>query len=313
VEIGAVLPQGRLLLDRGAVRAYAQAVQDLGYTYVFAFDHVLGVDPATTDGRDLPFTNVDPFHEPLTTFAFMTACAPELGFCTGVLILPQRQTALVAKQAAEVDFLSGGRLRLGIGSGWNEAEYEALGVPWTRRGSILDEQIETLRLLWTRESTEYRGDYHQFAGVGINPLPVQRPIPLWIGGRSRRALRRAALVGDGYLVPGQPPPDPDDSDWPALFADIRRMRAEAGLATETYGFEARPVPVTPDGWEDSVRAWERIGTTHVSVTTLGDLRGKPGERENERQRDAQTTVDDHIRELDETRSALARFFPAGTS
>jgi probable F420-dependent oxidoreductase len=308
MKIGAVLPQGRLLLDAAAVKAFAQAAEDLGYTHLFSFDHVLGADPQRYTDRALPFTTSDPFHELFSVFSYITACAPRLGLCTGILILPQRQTALVAKQAAEVDLLSGGQLRIGVGTGWNDVEYQALGVPWEGRGRRLDEQIEVLRLLWTQESVSYRGSFHVLDGAGINPRPIQRPIPLWCGGQSERALRRAALACDGYLVPGQPPADPTQSQWPRIFDQIRETRREAGIENHGYGFESRPVPETPDKWEAAVRAWEEIGTTHISVTTLGELRGKPGERENERERDATTTVDDHIADLERVRSALAAFF-----
>jgi probable F420-dependent oxidoreductase len=308
MKFGAVLPQGRLLLDRGALTAFAQAAQDLGYEHIFCFDHVLGADPMRYTDRPLPFDTSDPFHEPFTTFAFLTACAPRLHFCTGVLILSQRQTALVAKQAAEVDFLSGGKLRIGIGSGWNEVEYEALGMPWAGRGRRLDEQIEILRLLWTQESVTYEGTLHTIDGAGINPLPVQRPIPIWIGGHSAPALRRAALSGDGYLVPGQAPVLPEGSKWPEVFEQIRERRRKAGLPIDGFGFEVRPVPPTPEEWDASVRAWESLGVTHMSVTTLGALRATPGARQQERELDASTTVEDHIAELQTAREALAAFF-----
>jgi probable F420-dependent oxidoreductase len=285
--------------------AFAQAVQDLGYEYVFSFDHVLGADPHRHTKHALPYTLADPFHELFTVFAFITATAPQLGLCTGVLVLPQRQTALVAKQAAEIDFLSGGRLRVGVGSGWNKVEYEALGSPWQTRGPRLDEQIQVLRLLWTQSSVSFRGSFHTLDGAGLNPLPVQKPIPIWIGGGSRTAVRRAALVGDGYLVPGQPPADPLQSPWPEVIAAIYEMRRSEGLDLESYGVEARPIPFRVEGWEVTARAWQAAGATHISVTTLGALRGKPHQRAKERERDGLTSVDDHIAELVLVRSALS--------
>jgi probable F420-dependent oxidoreductase len=306
VELGVVIPQGRLQLDRGALRAFAQAAEDLGFGYVFSFDHVLGADPSVHADRPLPFTTSDPFYELFSLFSFLTACAPELGFCTGILIVPQRQTALVAKQAAQVDLLSGGKLRIGVGTGWNEVEYEALGVPWPRRGRRLDEQLEVLKRLWTEESVTFKGEFHRFAGAGINPLPVQRPIPIWIGGHSAPSFRRAAERGDGYLVPGQPPVDPAASRWPDVFREIEALRREAGR-TGPFGFEARPVPEDDDGWEAAVRAWEEVGATHVSVTTLGALRGSPDQRDRERELDASTTVDDHIASLARAAESLSAY------
>lgn len=320
MRVGAVFPQGRLLLDRGAVVAFAQAAQDLGYRHLFCYDHVLGAEPSRYTerwpDRMLAYDAGDPFHEPLTLAAFLTAVAPKLEFLTGVLILPQRQTALVAKQAAEVDFLSGGRLRLGVGSGWNESEYEALGVPWSTRGRRFDEQIEVLRLLWTKDVATYRGRFHTLAEAGLNPLPVQRPIPIWVGGSSEAAVRRAALLGDGYLAMGHAPALPRASALPATFERIRELRREAGLP-DAFGIEIRPVPSSPDEWPEAVTAWADDGVTHLSVTTLPRRRAAfrgapewlgltPDERARERALDAAgTTVDDHIAELEAAREALA--------
>jgi probable F420-dependent oxidoreductase len=270
----------------------------------------------------LAYDKGDPFHEPLSLAAFLTAIAPKLEFLTGVLILPQRQTAVVAKQAAEVDFLSSGKLRLGVGSGWNEAEYEALGVPWAGRGRRFDEQIEVLRLLWTRDLVTYTGEFHVLDNVGLNPLPVQRPIPIWVGGSSEAALRRAALVGDGYLVGGHAPALPDESDLPSSFERMRDTRRSSGLPTEGFGIEVRPLPTSPDQWPESVTAWEEVGVTHMSVTTLPGskaasrgapewLRLTPAERVQERDLDtAKTTVDDHIAELETARDVLAPWLTA---
>ena len=312
IQIGVVLPQGRLLLDRGALEAFAHAVQDLGYRHILSFDHVLGADPLSYAGRPLPYNTSDPFHELFTAFAFITACAPRLAFCAGVLVLPQRQTALVAKQAAEVDFLSGGRLRIGIGSGWNDVEYQALGVPWSDRGRRLDEQIEVLRLLWTQESVSYTGTFHVIRGAGLNPLPIQQPIPIWVGGESERALRRATLLGDGYILPGQPPASPDGTRWPGVFEQMRRMRHDAGRGADSFGFEVRPIPGAISEWDATARDWEAIGATHLSITTLGEFRGRPAHRRRERQRDSTTSVEDHIAELEQVRSVLAPFFSSPT-
>lgn len=309
------------MLDRSAVTAFAQAAQDLGYHHLFCYDHVLGVEPVRyrerwPDGM-FAYDAADPFHEPLTLAAFLTATAPRLEFLTGVLILPQRQTALVAKQAAEVDFLSGGKIRLGLGSGWNQAEYEALGVPWAARGRRLDEQIDVLRLLWTQDVVTYRGEFHVLDNVGLNPLPVQRPIPIWTGGSSEAAHRRAALLADGYLSMGHAPALPSESDLPGTFERIRTLRGAAGLPVDGFGIEVRPLPASPEDWPETVTAWAGAGVTHLSVTTLPGSKAAsrgaaewsrltPAERARERVLDgAKTTVDDHIAELEAAQAALA--------
>ena len=186
MEIGVSVPIVEIGDDFGALRDYIQAAEDLGYSHVRILDHVLGAVPEQhPEVPQFPYTHESYIHEPFTLMAYLAAVTKRIGLTTGILILPQRQTALVAKQAAEVDLLSGGRLRLGIGVGWNSVEYEALGVDFATRGSRCDEQIEVLRRLWTEDVIDYHGKYHDITHAGINPLPVQRPIPIWIGaGRS---------------------------------------------------------------------------------------------------------------------------------
>ncbi len=186
MRTGVVFPQTEIGADRGAVRAYAQRVEELGFDHLLAYDHVLGADPSAHPDWSGPYTHRDTFHEPFVLFGFLAGiCSLEL--VTGVIVLPQRQTALVAKQAAEVDLLTGGRLRLGIGIGWNAVEYEALGEDFRTRGRRIEEQIEVLRALWTEPVVNIRGEAHQVTGAGIAPLPLQRPIPIWLGAQSAPA------------------------------------------------------------------------------------------------------------------------------
>jgi probable F420-dependent oxidoreductase len=182
MQLGVVFPQTEIGNDPSIIRDYAQTAEGLGYSHILAYDHVLGASVKNrTDWRG-PYTSDTPFHEPFVLFGYMASITERVGFTTGVIILPQRQTALVAKQAAQVDLLSGGRLRLGVGIGWNEVEYEALGEEFGNRGRRMEEQVELLRRLWTEPVVDFTGRWHRVPEAGINPLPVQRPIPVWIGG-----------------------------------------------------------------------------------------------------------------------------------
>src|ERR671919_1002952 len=182
VKVGAIFPQTEISTDLGAIRAFVEAVEAFGYDNIFIADHVLGADPRVHTHPSLGrYSYKSVVHEPLTLMAYMAAITTRITLSTGILILPQRQTALVAKQAAEVDVLSGGRLRLGIGVGWNEVEYEALHQDFHTRGRRCEEQIEVLRTLWTQEVVSFEGRWHRITHAGINPLPLQRPIPIWLG------------------------------------------------------------------------------------------------------------------------------------
>src|SRR5579885_1964305 len=206
MRIGVVFPQTEIGSDPGVVREYAQAAEGMGYSHLLAYDHVLGADTATRPGWRGPYTSETQFHEPFVLFGYLAGLTRTLELVTGIIILPQRQTALVATQAAEVDVLSGGRLRLGVGIGWNQVEYEGLNERFSNRGARLEEQIEVLRALWSETSITYTGRWHTIDHAGINPLPVQRPIPIWIGATADAALRRAARLADGWF-PQRPPDD----------------------------------------------------------------------------------------------------------
>ena len=222
MDIGVIFPQTEVGGDRGAVRAIGQAVADLGYTHLAAYDHVLGGDTAVLGDLGGPYTIDNTFREPLTMFAYLAGCT-DLAFATSILIGPQRQTALLAKQAAEVDLLCGGRFRLGLGIGWNKLEYDALGVPFEQRTAILEEQVAVLRALWTQRSVTVDGRFHHIRASGLAPLPVQRPIPIWIGGHAPAALRRVGRIADGWFPMVRP-----GGGLERALEIIREGAAEAG-------------------------------------------------------------------------------------
>ncbi len=199
MNIGVVFPQTEFSSDPAAIRDYAQTVEGIGFSHIVAYDHILGVNPDRAGGWNGPYTFQHSFQEPFVLFAFMAGVTQIIGFTTSIIILPQRQTALVAKQAATLDRLSGGRLRLGVGLGWNEVEYVSLGQDFHTRGKRIEEQIHLLRRLWTEPLVNYAGRWDTIPDAGINPLPVQQPIPIWFGGNSEPALRRAARLGDGWM------------------------------------------------------------------------------------------------------------------
>ncbi len=271
MQVGAVFPQTEIGPDRGGVRAYARAVVELGYLHLLAYDHVLGADPAGHPGWSGPYTVDSQFHEPFVLFGYLAAVAPELELVTGVIILAQRQTVLVAKQAAEVDVLTSGKLRLGVGIGWNTVEYEGLGMDFHNRGRRFEEQIEVMRQLWTKPSITFAGRYHCITAAGINPLPVQRPIPVWIGASAERAIKRAAELADGYF-----PQRPLEGGWPATFDKIRGWLEAAGRDPAKFGIEGRinTATGTPDDWHRQAEEWRAFGATHLTVNTMnGGLRG----------------------------------------
>ena len=264
VKIGVVFPQTEIGPDVGAVRAYGQCAAELGYHHVLAYDHVVGADPAVHQGWKGPYDVQTQFHEPFVLFGFLAAIT-SLQFTTGVLILPQRETVLVAKQAAELDLLSGGRLRLGVGVGWNPVEYEALGQDFTARGPRLDEQCELLRLLWTRPSLTFQGRFDQVSGAGLSPLPIQRPIPLWFGGGSAPAYRRMGRLADGWFPQLQPGPE-----LTAAMTAVAAAATAAGRDPADLGMEGRL------GWHGDLddlaqqaQRWRAAGATHVSLNTMG--------------------------------------------
>src|SRR5438046_380747 len=245
LKLGAIFPQTECGTDVAAIGEYARVVEAMGFDHLFVADHVLGADPRFHSHPSLAtYSHEAVVHEALTLMAYLAAITRRLTLATGILILPQRQTALVAKQAAEVDVLSGGRLRLGIGIGWNHVEYEALGENFQNRGRRSEEQIAVLRALWTQEVVTFEGRWHRITQAGLNPLPVQRPIPIWMGGESDTVLRRIARLADGWLAGGtlrtpatRLPETP--GGYPAMVDRLRRYALEAGRDPAAIGLECR--------------------------------------------------------------------------
>lgn len=267
MRIGVVFPQTEIGADPAAVRDYAQAAEDLGYTHLLAYDHVVGAHPERPGGQPWrgPYTVATLFHEPLVLFAYLGAITKTLEFVSGILILPQRQAVLVAKQAAEVDVLTGGRLRLGVAIGWNAVEYEALGENFHNRGRRIVEQIAVMRALWTQEVVDFHGRWHDVTKAGILPLPVQRPIPVWMGGMSEPVLKRTAKIADGWF----PQLRPGDAARQTIER-LREMIVANGRRPSDVGIEGRigVANTTPDEWAKAVEDWRALGATHVGVNTM---------------------------------------------
>ncbi|MBI4641239.1 MAG: LLM class F420-dependent oxidoreductase [Candidatus Tectomicrobia bacterium] len=267
MKIGVVFPQTEIGADPGAVQEYAQAVEGMGFSHLTVFDHVLGANLASRPNWTGPYHLDSMFHEPFVLFGFLAGLTTTLELVTGIVILPQRQTALVAKQAAAVDVLSGGRLRLGIGIGWNQVEYEALGLNFHDRGRRSEEQIEVLRALWTQRAVDFKGRWHRISDVGINPMPVQRPIPIWLGGGAEPVVRRVARMADGWMPQFQP----DESGW-ARLNQMRAYAQEYGRDPASIGIDGRLSArlATESKWASLVEGWREMDATHVSVNTMGD-------------------------------------------
>ncbi len=288
MQIGAVLPQGQIGADVAGLRDYAQAVQDLGYDFLVTSDHVAGADPAAHPDLERVFS-IDSFqHEPLALFAFLAGVAPRLGFVTSVIILPQRQTVLAAKQAAEIDLLTNGRFRFGVGIGWNPVEFDVLGMRFQDRARRFEEQIALMRRLWTERAVTFEGRYHTLRATGINPRPVQQPIPIWIGASAEAAVKRACRIADGYL-----PLRPLEGGWEATIDKVQGWLREAGRDPAAFGIEGRlnTGSDTPDEWRATIEMWRRFGASHLSVGT-GGLEGADG-------------VDAHVRRLREVQQVFA--------
>ncbi len=269
MKLGATFPQTEIGNDPAGIRDFAQAAEALGYDYLLAYDHVLGADRRVRPdwqpgGRVNPYQLSDAFHEPLVLFSFLAGLTKKIGFTSGVLVLGQRQTALVAKQAAEVDVLSGGRLRLGVAIGWNDVEYQALGMDFHNRGARIEEQIALLRALWTQESVTFEGRWHTVIGAGINPLPVQRPIPLWFGGQTDAAMKRAARIGDGFIF------GTVSEDTAGVLERLRSYVNGAGRDAVSFGIEGRGALAgqTPEKVAEEIQRWQSLGATHAAINTM---------------------------------------------
>lgn len=265
MQIGAVYPQTELRGDPTAVRRIGTAVEELGFDHLLAYDHVLGA--VHTDREPVlpgPYTERDPFHDPFVMFAYLAGITERIGFTTGVVVLPQRQTALVARQATDVDLLSGGRLRLGVGVGWNHVEYAALGQDFTTRGVRQEEQIELLRRLFTEPVVDFCGRFDRVDRAALLPKPAQ-PIPIWLGGYSAKAHDRAARLADGFIFFG--------GDREATVESWRQLRAQVeGLGRSVDDFGGEWVPRGAGSLAEhtaDIEAWRDAGGTHASVVTMG--------------------------------------------
>lgn len=275
MRVAAVFPQLEIGSDPDEILRYARTVEDLGYDHLVAFDHVLGAHPDRPGGWEgRPYDHRSPFHEPFVLFGFLASAVRRLRFATAIIVLPQRQTGLVAKQAAEVDVLSGGRLVLGVGIGWNFVEFEALGTRFENRGRRIEEQIALLRRLFTEDVVDFSGRWHRVARAGLNPLPVQRPIPIWMGGgwdaRGKKviepALRRIAALADGWFT--HLPPDEDGRRGMETF---RAMVRDAGRDPDRVPVEGRVTAARGEAadWVAGARAFKEMGLTSVELTTMG--------------------------------------------
>jgi len=281
VQIGVVFPQTEIGNDPGAVRAYATGAEELGYRHLLAYDHVVGADREVHEGWSGPYDLHSTFHEPFVLYGYLAAFT-SLELVTGIIILPQRQTVLAAKQAAEIDLLTGGRFRLGIGLGWNAVEYQALGKDFSDRGARVVEQVALLRRLFTEESVSFEGRFETVHGAGLRPLPVQQPIPIWFGANSEPALRRAGALGDGWFPQRKPGDGLEEAK-----AIVDGAASDAGRAPGDLGMEGRAR--VDDSLAESVAAWRAAGASHLSLNTMGTGRGD---------------VEGHLEALREARSVL---------
>jgi probable F420-dependent oxidoreductase len=265
LKTGVVFPQTEFPPDPIAVRDYTQAIEGLGFEHLHAYDHVLGANPDRPGGWTGPYTHQTPFFEPFVLFAYLAGLTHKIEFDTGILILPQRQTALVAKQAATLDMLCGGRTRLGVGNGWNAVEYTALDEDFHNRGKRMEEQVQLLRLLWTQPLVNFQGRWHNIPDAGINPLPVQRPIPIWFGGTDDRVISRMARLGDGWMLNIRS----IEQARPKLD-QLSRCLEDSGRPKTSFGIDLRLNMnlVGPDGWTSFIASCKELGATHLTVNTM---------------------------------------------
>ena len=286
MEIGCVLPHHEIGSDPGAIRAFAQGAEELGMTHLLAYDHVVGVDRNRPGGFEGPYDSNTQFHEPFVVFGFMAACTTTIELASAIIILPQRQTVLAAKQAAELAILSGNRFVMGIGVGWNEVEYDALNEEFGNRGKRQEEQVDLMRRLWTEDVFSYDGEYHRFEHACIAPRPSQ-PVPVLFGGSAPALLDRAARLGDGWFPLGTP-----NDKSAARIAEMRRAREAAGRSWD--GFEIRAQAQyaggDPDRWRAHAQKWADLGATHLAVATHNA---------------GETDVDGHLARIAEYQAAIS--------
>jgi probable F420-dependent oxidoreductase len=294
MQLGALLPLGDIGGEPRVVREFAQTAEDIGYDFLEAPDHVLGVNAASRPGWDRN-TSEDLFHDPFVLFGYLAGCTAKLGFSTGVLILPQRQTVLVAKQAASLDVLCGGRFRLGIGVGWNEVEFTGLNENFHNRGRRSAEQVQVMQALWAEPHVTWESRWHRIEDAGINPRPQSGRVPVWFGGHHERTLERIAQMGDGWM-PNAYPPDQSALD---VFAKLRSMIDKAGRDPAKVGIEVWVAmgSGTDADWADEARFWKQAGASHLCLTTTFNRR--------HHRRIAGHTMADHLAALRRYHAAVA--------
>ncbi len=266
MKIGAIYPQTELNGDPAGLSAMGPAVEQFGYDYLLMFDHVAG---AVREDRKQPllgpYSDLDPFHDPLVAFAYLAGITEKIELATGILVLPQRQTLLVARQAADVDLISGGRLRLGVGAGWNYVEFEALGEDFSTRGKRLAEQISYLRRLWSEGPLSFRGNFHVADRIAINPRP-RRQIPIFCGGGSTPAYRRAARLADGFVFSGAF----EERILPG-WQEVQHLLGEEGRAVSSFAAEyLTPEGATVEQVVDLTKRWRDAGGSHIAVRSMGN-------------------------------------------
>ncbi|MED6340884.1 MAG: LLM class F420-dependent oxidoreductase [Pseudomonadota bacterium] len=285
MQIGAVFPHNEIGTDPGAIKAYAQGVEAMGITHLLIYDHVLGADPDREGGFRGPYDKDVAFHEPFTTFAFIAGVTDKIDLITTVMILPQRQTVLAAKQAAEVALLSNNRFKLGIGVGWNELEYVGLNETFNNRGRRQEEQVDVMRKLWSEDSLDYTGEYHRIDKASINPRP-SKTIPIWFGGSAPALLDRVARLGDGWI-----PLMGANDKAKACIDTIKQTRKAAGLSFDNFGIQAQAQYAggSPERWRKHADAWREMGCTHLAVATHNA---------------GPTNVDGHLARIGEYQQAL---------
>lgn len=295
MQLGANLPLSDIGGEAAVVRDYAQAAEAMGFDYLGAADHVVGVNAASRPGWDDRNTSADLFHDPFVLYGFLSACTEAIGFSTQVLILAQRQAALVAKQAACVDVLSGGRFRLGVGIGWNAEEFTALNEDFGNRGKRSAEQVEFMQALWAEPHVTFEGKWHRINDAGINPLPGGGSLPLWFGGHEDVTLRRTAKYGDGWIMLALPA----GAEADAQFGKLRAYTKAEGRDPAKMGLEVW-VSVGeggPEDWRAEFEAWQAAGVSHVTVNNVYNRA--------HHQRIEGRTLADHIDALERYRAAVA--------
>jgi probable F420-dependent oxidoreductase len=265
MRVGVVFPQTEIGSDPAAIRDFAQAAEGMGYHHLLAYDHIVGANPASYPDTKLIYTHESAFHELFVLFGYLAGQTERIELFSGILILPQRQTVLVAKQAAEVDVLSGGRLRLGVAVGWNPVEFEAQGEDFSNRGQRIEEQIEVMRALWTQDLVTYQGKWHRITDAGINPRPVQGSIPIWFGGGAPAVMRRVGQIGDGWI-----PFLPADATGEAMIEEMHGHARDAGRDPADIKIECmiQMREGTPDDWAKKISTYRDMGVSYISGVTM---------------------------------------------